>query len=145
MSFDETGTQISEEPNITDSQSNLFKIDMPIGKLKFFVNSIILFAIQMIAMAIYFPFYFKIKEPSGFIALLAIFIILFGIPLLYLNFVNYTKRMWDISGKLHTGIWLTAGLFAISSICVFLFPIAILFFYIAMIFLPGEIVKKTEE
>lgn len=145
MSFDETGKQISEEQNISDSNSNLLKIDMPIGKLKFFVNSIILFAIQMIVVALYYLLYFTTKNPSGFIILLILFILIFGIPLLYLNFVNYAKRMWDISGKIHLGIWLTAGLFAISSICIFLFPLAILFFYIAMIFLPGEIVNKTNE
>lgn len=145
MSFDEEGKLIAEPITQNDSDSKLFKLDMPIGKLKFFVNSIILFAIHLVIIGLYCLIYFMTKTPESYIALLGIFLLIFGIPMLYLNFVNYTKRMWDITGSFHRGLWFTVGLFAISSICIFLFPIAILFFYFAMIFMPGELVNSSKD
>lgn len=145
MSFDEQGIQQTPEPLFDDSKTSLLKIDMPIGKMKFFVNSIIIFVLQLVAMIIYYLFYFTMKSPSSILALIIVTGILFGMPILYLNFVNYTKRMYDITGNFHRGIWFTVGLFAISSFCIFLFPPAILFFYIAMIFMPGELVKNERK
>ncbi len=143
MSFDGEGIQQSKEINYNDADTHLLKIDMPIGKLKFFVNSAILFLIQIIGIVLYYIFYFTNKTPEKFFIILCLFTIFIGIPLLYLNFVNYTKRMWDITGNLHRGIWFTVGLFAISFICIFLFPLAILFFYFAMIFIPGELIQNN--
>lgn len=140
MSDENQPTQQENEYN--DSKTNLLKFDMPIGKLRFFVNSIILFIIQMIVVALYYLCYFITKSPESFIILFGIFSLIFGIPLLYLNFVNTTKRMWDITGTFHKGLWFSVGLFVTSFICVFLFPIAILFFYFAMIFMPGIIIKN---
>lgn len=121
-------------------KSNLFIIDMPINKLNFFIYSIILFIIQIVGVLLYYGLYFTIKSPSSFVILLALFILIFGIPLLYLNFINCVKRMWDITGNYHRGFWITVGMFAVSVFCIFLFPIALLFFYLAMIFMPGKIV-----
>lgn len=140
MSDENQPTQQENEYN--DSKTNLLKFDMPIGKLRFFVNSIILFIIQMIVVALYYLCYFITKSPESFIILFGIFSLIFGIPLLYLNFVNTTKRMWDITGTFHKGLWFSVGLFVTSFICVFLFPIAILFFYFAMILMPGIIIKN---
>lgn len=92
MSFDEEGKQIAEPITQNDSDSKLFKLDMPIGKLKFFVNSIILFAIHLVIIGLYCLIYFMTKTPESYIALLGIFLLIFGIPMLYLNFVNYTKE-----------------------------------------------------
>lgn len=139
MNFEE-----NQEIEYSDSKTNLLKIDMPIGKLRFFVNSIILFIIQMIVIALYYLCYFITKSPESFLILFGIFLLVFGIPLLYLNFVNTVKRMWDIAGTFHRGLWLSVGLFVISFICVFLFPLAILFFYFAMIFMPGTIIKNNK-
>ena len=140
MSDENQPTQQENEYN--DSKTNLLKFDMPIGKLRFFVNSIILFIIQMIVVALYYLCYFITKSPESFIILFGIFSLIFGIPLLYLNFVNTVKRMWDITGTFHKGLWFSVGLFVTSFICVFLFPIAILFFYFAMILMPGIIIKN---
>ncbi len=140
MSDENKPTQQENEYN--DSKTNLLKFDMPIGKLRFFVNSIILFIIQMIVVALYYLCYFITKSPESFIILFGIFSLIFGIPLLYLNFVNTVKRMWDITGTFHKGLWFSVGLFVTSFICVFLFPIAILFFYFAMILMPGIIIKN---
>lgn len=125
-----------------DSRASLVKFDMPISKLKFFVNSIIIFAFHLIAIALYYLFYILMNNPNGFIVLLTIFAIVFGFPILYLNFVNYTKRLWDIVGDLHKGFWINVGIFAISFICLFLFPIAILVFYLVLIFAKGKISGK---
>lgn len=145
MSFDEQGIQQTPEPLFDDSKTSLLKIDMPIGKMKFFVNSIIIFVLQLIAMIIYYLFYFTMKSPSSILALIIVTGLLFGMPILYLNFVNYTKRMYDITGNFHRGIWFTVGLFAISFYCIFLFPLAILFFYITMILMPGGLIKNERK
>ena len=118
------------------------KLDMPIGRLKFFTNSIIIFALQVIAIAIYYIFYFLLKSPNALLTLVVIFSIVFGIPILYLHFINYAKRIWDIAGNFNLAIWLTIVLFAISFICLFFFPIAIIIFYLGMIFISGKYSTK---
>lgn len=127
--------------NLSCLKSNLFIIDMPISKINYFVYSVILFIIQLIGVAIYYGLYFSLNNPKSFIILLILFILICGIPLIYLNFINCVKRMWDIVGDYHKGLWLTVGMFAISIFCIFLFPLALLIFYLALIFTPGKIVK----
>ncbi len=133
-----------EKENISfdDKNASMRKLDMPIGKLKFFTNSIIIFALQVIAIALYYIFYFLLKSPNALLALVVIFSIVFGIPILYLNFINYAKRIWDIAGSFNLAIWVTVVLFAISFICLFFFPIAILIFYLGMIFISGKYSTK---
>ena len=117
-----------ENISIDDKSTSMRKLDMPIGRLKFFTNSIIIFALQVIAIAIYYIFYFLLKSPNALLTLVVIFSIVFGIPILYLHFINYAKRIWDIAGNFNLAIWLTIVLFAISFICLFFFPIAIIIF-----------------
>ena len=126
-----------ENISIDDKNTSMRKLDMPIGRLKFFTNSIIIFALQVIAIAIYYIFYFLLKSPNALLTLVVIFSIVFGIPILYLHFINYAKRIWDIAGNFNLAIWLTIVLFAISFICLFFFPIAIIIFYLGMIFISG--------
>ena len=45
-----------ENISIDDKNTSMRKLDMPIGRLKFFTNSIIIFALQVIAIAIYYIF-----------------------------------------------------------------------------------------
>ena len=127
-----------ENISIDDKSTSMRKLDMPIGRLKFFTNSIIIFALQVIAIAIYYIFYFLLKSPNALLTLVVIFSIVFGIPILYLHFINYAKRIWDIAGNFNLAIWLTIVLFAISFICLFFFPIAIIIFYLGMIFISGK-------
>lgn len=127
-----------ENISIDDKNTSMRKLDMPIGRLKFFTNSIIIFALQVIAIAIYYIFYFLLKSPNALLTLVVIFSIVFGIPILYLHFINYAKRIWDIAGNFNLAIWLTIVLFAISFICLFFFPIAIIIFYLGMIFISGK-------
>lgn len=146
MSFNEEWNLQPDNSIIYDeSEASLIKIDTPIGKMKFFVNSIILFAMQVIVIVLYYLFYFSIKGPELTLILICAFLLIFELPLLYLNFVNYTKRMWDIVGNFHRALWFTIGLFVISFICIFLFSPAILFFYFAMIFMPGKLIKNSRE
>ena len=105
-----------ENISIDDKNTSMRKLDMPIGRLKFFTNSIIIFALQVIAIAIYYIFYFLLKSPNALLTLVVIFSIVFGIPILYLHFINYAKRIWDIAGNFNLAIWLTIVLFAISFI-----------------------------
>lgn len=131
-----------ENISIDDKNTSMRKLDMPIGRLKFFTNSIIIFALQVIAIAIYYIFYFLLKSPNALLTLVVIFSIVFGIPILYLHFINYAKRIWDIAGNFNLAIWLTIVLFAISFICLFFFPIAIIIFYLGMIFISGKYSAK---
>lgn len=131
-----------ENISIDDKNTSMRKLDMPIGRLKFFTNSIIIFALQVIAIAIYYIFYFLLKSPNALLTLVVIFSIVFGIPILYLHFINYAKRIWDIAGNFNLAIWLTIVLFAISFICLFFFPIAIIIFYLVMIFISGKYSTK---
>ncbi|MEI3270871.1 MAG: hypothetical protein V8S20_05930 [Candidatus Gastranaerophilaceae bacterium] len=131
-----------ENISIDDKNTSMRKLDMPIGRLKFFTNSIIIFALQVIAIAIYYIFYFLLKSPNALLTLVVIFSIVFGIPILYLHFINYAKRIWDIAGNFNLAIWLTIVLFAISFICLFFFPIAIIIFYFGMIFISGKYSTK---
>lgn len=131
-----------ENISIDDKNTSMRKLDMPIGRLKFFTNSIIIFALQVIAIAIYYIFYFLLKSPNALLTLVVIFSIVFGIPILYLHFINYAKRIWDIAGNFNLAIWLTIVLFAISFICLFFFPIAIIIFYPGMIFISGKYSTK---
>lgn len=131
-----------ENISIDDKNTSMRKLDMPIGRLKFFTNSIIIFALQVIAIAIYYIFYFLLKSPNALLTLVVIFSIVFGIPILYLHFINYAKRIWDIAGNFNLAIWLTIVLFAISFICLFFFPIAIIIFYLGMIFISRKYSTK---
>ena len=126
-----------ENISIDDKNTSMRKLDMPIGRLKFFTNSIIIFALQVIAIAIYYIFYFLLKSPNALLTLVVIFSIVFGI-----HFINYAKRIWDIAGNFNLAIWLTIVLFAISFICLFFFPIAIIIFYLGMIFISGKYSTK---
>lgn len=124
-------------------KTSILKIDFPIGKLKFFVNSLILLAIQLLAIGTYLGFYFYFKSPTAFIVLLIVFGVLFFIPLVYLNFVNYAKRLWDITGERKASIITTAIIFILSLIGIFL-PLSFILWlgiYFAMILIPGKPVK----
>ena len=131
-----------ENISIDDKNTSMRKLDMPIGRLKYFTNSIILFALQVIAISIYYIFYFLLKSPNALLTLVVIFSIVFGIPILYLHFINYAKRIWDIAGNFNLAIWLTIVLFAISFICLFLFPISIIIFYHWIIFISWKYSTK---
>lgn len=124
-------------------KTSILKIDFPIGKLKFFVNSLILLAVQLLVIGTYLGFYFYFKSPTAFIVLLIVFGVLFFLPLVYLNFVNYAKRLWDITGERKTSIIITAVIFILSLIGIFL-PLSFIIWlgiYFAMIFTPGKLVK----
>lgn len=134
-------TTNDNQNNYNDVESSLFKLDMPIGRLKFFENSILLFIFWFIAVIIYFGLYYSTRETaSASILIIVIIGILFGLPLLYLNFINCAKRTWDITGNIRKAVWITTGLYALSFISVL-----ILLFYLALIFMPGVLIKKDEK
>ena len=121
-------------------KTSILKIDFPIGKLKFFVNSLILLAIQVLVIGTYLGFYFYFKSPTAFVVLLITFGILFFIPLIYLNFVNYAKRLWDITGNFKNAILLTLAIFIFSTVSIFLPRSAIIWIviYFTMLFIPSK-------
>lgn len=129
---------------LNNSRTSLLKIDIPIGKLKFFINSLILLFLQLFAIGLYLALYSYFKSPEAFIILTVIFGFIFGIPLIYFNFVNYTKRLWDITGNYKTALYAAIGIFLFFAISIFI-PFSIIFIlgiYLIMIFTHGKLVKK---
>ncbi len=125
-----------------EAASSLLKLDMPIGKLNFFVNSIILFLLHLLGIGLYYVLYFITGGPKAILALLCSFIVIIGIPLLYLNFINYAKRLWDITDSKKLALIINTIWFIISGICIFVCPILIVTVYLILIFYPG---KHTEQ
>ena len=102
---------IPNEDIYDDTYSSLLKIDMPIGKMKFFINSIIIFLISIVGIVLYYVFYFLTISSQAVLILIGLFFIFFGLPLIYLNFVNYTKRIWDLTGTKKHAVIITIILY----------------------------------
>ncbi len=136
---------IPNEDIYDDTYSSLLKIDMPIGKMKFFINSIIIFLISIVGIVLYYVFYFLTISSQAVLILIGLFFIFFGLPLIYLNFVNYTKRIWDLTGTKKHAVIITIILFFTSFIFMFIFQIAILLIYLFLIFYPGKLINKNDK
>ena len=133
----------TQEVIFDESKTNFLKIDTPIGKLKFFVNSVIIFITQII---ILFGIYcvgsnFHVS-PSLYWFTFAVFIFFF-----YLFLVNYAKRLWDILGNKRFAIIVSILLMMLnfivyySSVVSFIASFAA---FLALLFIPGKLIKKSE-
>lgn len=133
----------TQEVIFDESKTNFLKIDTPIGKLKFFVNSVFIFITQII---ILFGIYcigsnFHVN-PSLYWVSFVIFIFFF-----YLFLVNYAKRLWDILGNKRFAIIVSILLMMLnfivyySSVVSFIASFAA---FLALLFIPGKLIKKSE-
>lgn len=128
-----------------DKKSSLLKIDIPIGRLKFFVNSVIIFILALLAAGICYLLLFLTGGFQGIALIIsAILMIICCLGFLYLHFINIAKRNWDITGRKNLGIWITVALFILFAICMYTFPIATILIYFIMLFLPGKLIKNNE-
>lgn len=146
MDRDNQNVRNLKEDYLNDNRTSLLKIDIPVGKLKFFITSLILLFLQLFAIGLYLALYFYFKSPEAFIILTVIFGFSFGIPLIYFNFVNYTKRLWDIIGNYKPALYTAIGIFLFFAISIFIpFSIVIILgIYLIMIFTHGKLVKKND-
>lgn len=133
----------TQEVIFEESKTNFFKIDTPIGKLKFFVNSVIIFVAQIIVtIGMYFVGSSFYINPSLYWISFVVFIFF-----LYLFLVNYAKRLWDIMGNKKLAIIVAILLIMLSftvynsSILAFILNFVA---FLILIFTSGKLIKKPE-
>lgn len=133
----------TQEVIFDESKTNFLKIDTPIGKLKFFVNSVIIFVAQIIvAIGMYFVGSSFYINPSLYWISFVVFILF-----LYLFLVNYAKRLWDIMGNKKLAIIVAILLIMLSftvyysSILAFILNFVV---FLILIFTSGKLIKKPE-
>lgn len=139
---------------------NMFiKINTPIDRSRFFFNSLVIGILCLVPLLIghllCFLFGFwghygifqdtKIGHMGIHIPFIILSYTIFVVMLLGLSFINYAKRISDISGNITVGIILSILLFIfvgfISTVTShFFLPSGIL--YAAMIILPGKLIKN---
>ncbi len=118
--------------NYVEKGTNIFKIDGPIAGLTFLIINIFIamvaFVGAFIAKALVFPL------GMAAVILFAIFIFL---PTMWASFVNFTKRLYDITGSIKSSVLITIGLYIVSLI----FKPLSLISLIALVFIPGKLLK----
>ena len=133
----------TQEVIFDESKTNFFKIDTPIGKLKFFVNSVIIFVAQIIvAIGMYFVGSNFYINPSLYWISFVVFIFF-----LYLFLVNYAKRLWDIMGNKKLAIIVAILLIMLSLTVYYSSILAFILNFVAfliLIFTSGKLIKKPE-
>lgn len=117
---------------------NLWKLDEPVGRLKFLLNNILIFVILLVLSA---PFYAILAAPNGTKGPVAIVL---GLVSLYLSFINIAKRFWDLTARKMQGIWFTVGYFVAMMIPIIIGLLALAAF-IVLFFIPGRGDSKDEE
>ena len=133
----------TQEVIFEESKTNFLKIDTPIGKLKFFVNSVIIFVAQIIVtIGMYFVGSSFYINPSLYWISFVVFIFF-----LYLFLVNYTKRLWDIMGNKKLAIIVAILLIMLSFTVYYSSILAFILNFVAfliLIFTSGKLIKKSE-
>lgn len=127
-----------------DESESIFKIDGPINRIKFFWTSVGLGIYTAISMVLYWAIYLGFCRfgGPGVIFLICIFSIIYLLPFLYLTFVNYSKRLYDITGSKQKGIIFSLILIVLMVALGFVsiwFPIIA---YLVMLFKQGKLVKN---
>lgn len=133
----------TQEVIFEESKTNFLKIDTPIGKLKFFVNSVIIFVAQIIvAIGMYFVGSSFYINPSFYWISFVVFLFF-----LYLFWVNYAKRLWDIMGNKKLAIIVAILLIMLSFTVYYSSILAFILNFVAfliLIFTSGKLIKKPE-
>ena len=133
----------TQEVIFDESKTNFLKIDTPIGKLKFFVNSVIIFVAQIIVtIGMYFVGSSFYINPSLYWISFVVFIFF-----LYLFLVNYSKRLWDIMGNKKLAIIVAILLIMLSFTVYYSSILAFILNFVAfliLIFTSGKLIKKPE-
>lgn len=127
-----------------DESESIFKIDGPINRIKFFWTSVGLGIYTAISMVLYWAIYLGFCRfgGPGVIFLICIFSIIYLLPFLYLTFVNYSKRLYDITGSKQKGIIFSLILIVLMVALGFVsiwFPIIV---YLVILFKQGKLVKN---
>lgn len=123
---------------------NFFKINRPTNRLEFFKYTICMLLAQFVlSLLILFSFEKLIVIESSFL-LLILFSIIIVLPLLYLYFVQFAKRLWDITESSNIGIISSIIIFVIMAATMAEFPALGIAIYLTLILVPGKLVKNNE-
>ena len=117
-----------------NTQISFFKIDNKFNRKTFFVNSVILFFIQLFAIIASTVLYFTLYKISiGWAIFSGILLLL---PFVYFNFIICTKRIWDITNAKILSIVITTVLFLILGLCTYIIPFAFCIVYFLLLIIP---------
>lgn len=127
-----------EDVVFDDSKTNLLKLDMPIGRKRYFIISFIIGAIMLVLGVLV-----KYIELANLL-LPAVFIVVFLIlsVLMFLTVINDSKRFWDLCEQKRKGLLFAIILFLLN-IVLFFTGLKFLSFivYMCMILVRGKLVK----
>lgn len=127
-----------EDVVFDDSKTNLLKLDMPIGRKRYFIISFIIGAIILVLGVLV-----KYIELANLL-LPAVFIVVFLIlsVLMFLTVINDSKRFWDLCEQKRKGLLFAIILFLLN-IVLFFTGLKFLSFivYMCMILVRGKLVK----
>lgn len=127
-----------EDVVFDDSKTNLLKLDMPIGRKRYFIISFIIGAIMLVLGVLV-----KYLELANLL-FPAVFIVVFLIlsVLMFLTIINDSKRFWDLCEQKRKGLLFAIILFLLN-IVLFFTGLKILSFivYMCMILVRGKLVK----
>ena len=131
---------------VSDNNANLLKIDVPISKLKFFVNSILIFVYSLLGVVVFYILSIVIGGTKGLLTAISVFLLIFILPTIYLHFVNYAKRIWDICQNKKASIILSSVLFILFLIVkfIFIYPILELISYFILLLMSGKQISNNE-
>lgn len=130
--------EVQQNPIFDESKPNLFKLDMPFGRKKYFIIS---FVIGCVTMGL--GVLVNLLEAVHYLLIPFLIIVFLCLAtLLYLTIINDAKRFWDLSGRKSIGLILAIGLFILNIILFFTKLRFLTFiFYVCMILVRGKLVK----
>lgn len=104
----------NQQSAINSKYSNVFLADKPIGRMSFFKAmlslTVVSFIVYLLISFIYYMIDTNHPEWTYLIWFLLIFAV-FVITYLYLCFINYTKRLFDITGDKQRAIFYCSAIF----------------------------------
>lgn len=122
---------------------NILKINSPSGRFDFFKYSIAIVVLQTLFSVVFLFLTGDIFGLKSIFWLPFVFVIFIELPLLYLYFIQCSKRLWDITGSKKAGILANVVLFVISFIGMISFPLITVIIYLVLILCQGKIVKDV--
>ncbi len=127
--------------------SRIYKLDMPIGRIEFFIYTLILFAIKS---GIKFGYQYSIKYADTNASIQTGIKILFAIVILcfvYLTLITIAKRLWSIMQNKKASVITAAILYTTALSSIFFSPLLIIWyaFVLSMYIIPPQEVKTVEE
>lgn len=124
-----------------DERTSMFKIDMPIGRKKYFTNALIIGSgFALLILTAWIIEQINIPSVTGIAFIIGFIFYLF---LLYLQILNDSKRLWDILGGKKTGITIAILIQLLNAFLIYLkigyLPFII---FVVLILIPGKFIKK---